>query len=121
MYHPLKEVAVLLWKKYNELMEDCHSFKLLHTPTDEIGVYTTIQDPQRASMEDLAIAFAIYFAACAAMPDAFADTALRQDRVQAIINFKTGFEQAMAHSNFLESPTAHTIRALAIYMVSTIY
>ncbi|CAI6088094.1 unnamed protein product [Clonostachys chloroleuca] len=114
--HPAKSVAAFLWRQYVEVVEECASCKILHVPTDEIIVFSTIEDPSSASAENLALCFAIYFASCASLEAREVETILHQDGVQGALALKHGFEQALAHSNFLDMPSDTTIKALTVYI-----
>ncbi|CAG9998465.1 unnamed protein product [Clonostachys byssicola] len=114
--HPTKSVAALLWRQYVEVVEECASCKILHVPTDEITVFSTIEDPSSASAENLALCFAIYFASCASLEAREVESILHQDGFQGALALKHGFEQALAHSNFLDMPSDTTIKALTIYI-----
>ncbi|KAI8257121.1 C6 transcription factor asaR [Colletotrichum sp. SAR11_239] len=64
--HPEKSAAILLWTNYVNNIEPY--VKILHVPTDEATVYSTIAEPHRAKAEHLALCFAIYFVSVA-VPD----------------------------------------------------
>jgi hypothetical protein len=117
-YHPSKQVAVKLWKVYVNNVEGCSGLKLLHLPTVEIKMYSIIDNPAVASLDDLALNFAIYFAAISALDDGEAQVTLGQDKQTLLLWFKLGLEQSLAHGDFLNSPTVTGLHALAIYLVS---
>ncbi|KAF7557993.1 hypothetical protein G7Z17_g281 [Cylindrodendrum hubeiense] len=94
--HPSQELAAKLWKIYVENVEACMGLKVLHIPTDEIKVYSVINDPTTAPLDKLSLSFAILFAS----------------------TLKVGLEQAFAHGNFLDRPTITGLHALAIYLPS---
>ena len=117
-FHPPQRLALKLWDTYLSKVEGCTVLKLLHIPTDEIKVYSTIEDPTNASSENLALCFAIYFGATVSMDSPEESTAvLGPDRTAHLLSFKTGLEQALAQGNFLESPTLTYLQALVIYLV----
>ncbi|KAG7101813.1 hypothetical protein HYQ44_020425 [Verticillium longisporum] len=64
----------------------------------------------------LALSFAIFFAAATVYDQDEAVGVLGNDPVASLQLLKTGLEQAIAHADFLESPTVTTIQALAIYL-----
>lgn len=117
-YHPPKQAAVKLWTIYINNVEGCSGLKLLHLPTDEIKIYSIVDDPATASLVDLALNFAIYFAAISTLDDDEAQFTLGQDKQTLLLQFKSGLEQSFAHGDFLNSPTVTGLRALAIYLVS---
>ncbi|CRK23793.1 hypothetical protein BN1708_013802 [Verticillium longisporum] len=111
---PNKTVATQLWKAYVDKVEPCT--KVLHLPTAEVLVYTVIDKPGECSPGMLALSFAIFFAAATVYDQDEAVGVLGNDPVASLQLLKTGLEQAIAHADFLESPTVTTIQALAIYL-----
>jgi len=103
---------------YVNNVEVCAGLKLLHIPTDEIKMYSIIDNPITASLDSLALSFAIYFAATSALEADEAQAILGQDKHTLLFRFKVGLEQSFAHGDFLNSPTVTGLRALAIYLVS---
>ncbi|KAF0320980.1 fungal specific transcription factor [Colletotrichum asianum] len=99
------------------LMSSLHpetSVKILHVPTDEATVYSTIAEAHRAKAENLALCFAIYFVSVA-VPDR-ADRRGQEERTLNLHRSRKGLEQALAHANFLERPTITLLKALGIYL-----
>lgn len=118
-FHPPSHIAIRLWNSFAECVDNCTGLKLLHIPTDEIKVFSVVQHPQSASLEDLSLCFAVYFAASVSMTEPELEAILYpSDRVATLLSFKTGFEQSLAHADFLDSPTFTTFQALAVYLVS---
>ena len=105
---------------YVQNVESCIGLKLLHLPTDEVKVYSTIDDPNTASPDNLALSFAIYFAAIVSLDGPEAQVVLEQDKHMLLLRFKLGLEQAFAYGDFLDRPTMTALHALAIYLVCTI-
>ena len=104
---------------YVQNFESCIGLKLLHLHTDEVKVYSTIDDPITASPDNLALSFAIYFAATASLDGPEAQVVLEQDKHTLLLQFKVGLEQAFAYGDFLDRPTMTALHALAIYLVCT--
>lgn len=113
-------MAVRLWNNYVDCVEACSGLKVLHLPTDQIKVFSTIDDPAAAALENLALCFAIYFASAVSLDVAEAHVTLRQDKDSLLHQFKVGLEQAFAHGDFLDRPSTIGLHALAIYMASKI-
>lgn len=101
-------------------LESCIGLKLLHLPTDEVKVYSTIDDPITASPDNLALSFAIYFSATVSLDGPEAQVVLELDKHMLLLRFKLGLEQAFAYGDFLDRPTMTALHALAIYLVCTI-
>lgn len=114
-YLPSKSTATSLWTAYVDCVDP--SSKVLHIPTDEITVYTAIDDPSRASTETLALCFSIYYAGTLALDASDVLGLSKAELHETLHRYKHGLEQALAHSEFLESPTVVLLQALTIYMV----
>lgn len=112
-------MALRLWRLYGERVEDVTGHKVLHGPTDEVKVYTTIGDPSNAPYENLALCYAIYFTATVSLEKSETEQYLEDDRVTSLFNFKHGLEQAFAHGDFLDRPSITALFALSIYLVSS--
>lgn len=115
--HPPSHVAVRLWNIYIDNVEACAGLKLLHQPTDEVRVYSVISSPSTASLEDLSLSFAVYFASTVALDPAEAELLFGHDKNTACLQFKLGLEQSFAYGDFLDQPTISGLHALAIYLV----
>lgn len=114
-FHPSKATAIELWNIYLNNVEIILGLKLTHIPTDEVKVYSTIDDPVTEQFDDLAFCYSIYFAAAVSLEDT---TSLFLDKTTELERFKMGIEQAFAHGDFFNRPTLTGLRALAIYLVS---
>ncbi|KAF5637957.1 hypothetical protein F52700_4660 [Fusarium sp. NRRL 52700] len=112
-FHPGKTTAIELWNIYLNNVEIILGMKLTHVPTDEVRVYSTIQDPVAAKHEDLAFCYSIYFAAAVSLEE---PTSLFLDKTTELQRFKMGIEQAFAQGDFFNRPTLTGLRALAIYL-----
>jgi hypothetical protein len=118
-FHPPKPVAVRLWNIYVDNVDGCAGLKLLHLPTDEIKVWTTIDSPAEAPLENHALCLAIYFAATVSLDDRETQVVVGRDKCAHLLSFKMGLEQAFAQGDFLDRPTLTGLHALAIYLVCT--
>jgi hypothetical protein len=116
-FHPGKATAVELWNIYLNNVEIILGLKLTHVPTDEVRVYSAIDDPVTAKFHDLAFCYSIYFAAAVSLEES---TSLL-DKATELQRFKMGIEQAFAHGDFFNRPTLTGLRALAIYLVSLLH
>ncbi|KAF4963068.1 hypothetical protein FSARC_8870, partial [Fusarium sarcochroum] len=116
MFHPEKSVAIELWNAYLNTVEICIGSKLTHTPTDEVKLYSTIDNPIDARSDDLAFCFSIYFAATVSLEEPNNQPLLQPSKNAQLRLYKTGLEQAFAHGDFINRPTLTGLRALAIYL-----
>ncbi|OLN97826.1 putative transcriptional regulatory protein C139.03-like protein 2, partial [Colletotrichum chlorophyti] len=113
---PPKWGASELWKTYVEHVEVCN--KVLHRPTAEVVVYTALNDPHTASLEALAVTFAVFFVATVALEPTTAQNITGEDKVTSLLRFKTGLEQAFAKADFLEHPSVKLLEALCVYLAA---
>ncbi|CAK7216955.1 hypothetical protein SCUCBS95973_002988 [Sporothrix curviconia] len=135
--HPPKAVAFRLWNIFVDRVDGCSGHKLLHVPTDQVRVFAAIHDPATAPYEDLALAFAIYYAARVADEADEEEDAQESDQRSAqrsdqrehqkmerrkreddLLRYKVGLEQSLAHGDFLDKPTLTGLLALAIYLAA---
>lgn len=115
-FHPPKDVAIKLWNIYLNSVDGSTGLKVLHLPTDEVKVYSVINDPTATPPEYLALNFAIYFAAVVAVDTVESEALLGQDRTVALVRLRAGLEQSFAHCDFLDNPTMTGLHAMAIYL-----
>ncbi|KIH92786.1 hypothetical protein SPBR_02438 [Sporothrix brasiliensis 5110] len=117
-------LAIRLWHTYLDKVDGCSGLKLLHVPTDEVRVFSAIHDPDATSYDDLALCFAIYFAALVSLEEGEAALLLKGDghlsisKTDMLQKLKLGLEQSLAHGDFLDRPTLTGLHALVIYLAS---
>ena len=116
-FHPPKRVAVKLWNTYVNNVDGCTGLKLLHIPTDEVKIYSTIEQPVGAPLDHHALCLAIFYATTITLEENEALDLLGQARSIQLLKFKVGLEQAFAQGDFLDRPTLTGLHALAIYLV----
>ncbi|KAK6367947.1 hypothetical protein LTS17_010100 [Exophiala oligosperma] len=117
-FHPSKSVAMRLWNVYVTNVDCDACQKLLHVPTDEAKVFSTVDKPNEAPLDNHALCFAIYYCAVVALDDADAYPILGGERAPHLLSFKIGLEQALAQADYLDQPTVTSLRALAIYLAA---
>ncbi|KAH6657802.1 fungal-specific transcription factor [Truncatella angustata] len=115
-FHPPKQVAMQLWKIFVDYID--MTIKVLHIPTDEILVYTAIDNPEAASAEVLALCYAVYCISVLAVDENEVQSTLSEDKISSLKRFKLGFEQSLARADFLDNPTVTLLKALSIYLVA---
>ncbi|KAF4946074.1 hypothetical protein FGADI_11459 [Fusarium gaditjirri] len=113
IYHPHRRVAIRLWKVFVERVDPY--VKVLHIPTVEATLYTVISDPTKASNENLALCFAIYYASVTATTSDETLDIVGEDKKQALIRYRMCLEQSLAQADFLENPTVTLLQSMAIY------
>ncbi|KAF5667267.1 hypothetical protein FHETE_5970 [Fusarium heterosporum] len=116
VFHPKKSTAIELWDIYLSNVEICVGLKLTHVPTDEVRVYSTIDQPHIAKLDDLAFCYSVYFAATISLETTSLSLLNKSDKLDNLQRYKTGMEQAFASGDFLNRPTLTSLRALAIYL-----
>ncbi|KAK1996581.1 fungal-specific transcription factor domain-containing protein [Colletotrichum falcatum] len=113
---PPKSGAIELWKNYVDKIESCS--KVLHRPTAEVLIYTTIDDPRSAPPDAMAVMFAIFFVSAVILDASSVQDLTGEDKVTCLHRFKRGLEQAFAKADFLEHPSVKLLQALAVYMAA---
>ncbi|KAL0943080.1 C6 transcription factor [Colletotrichum truncatum] len=117
-FQPSKKVAMKLWKAYNEKVESLAGNKLLHVPSDEVIIFTAINDPSKSTTDDLMLCFAIYCSAATALCEDEVEKVLEESRETSFMKFKTGLEQSLTRGGFLGNPSFRALQALAIYLAT---
>lgn len=115
--HPPQQVAVRLWDILVNNVDNSAGVKILHIPTDEVRLYSTIDKPADAPPENHALCFAIFYSAMAVIEDKTATEISGGHRADQMLKFKIGMEQAFAQGDFLDHPTLTGLQALALYLV----
>jgi hypothetical protein len=118
-FFPSKQTALKLWNAYIERIEGCSGIKLLHIPTDEARLCATMESPADAQPEDLALCYAVFFAAMAVMHPTEAQALVQQheeDAATVQARCKIGLEQALTEAEVLDKPTLPLLCALALYL-----
>ncbi|TDZ30447.1 C6 transcription factor asaR [Colletotrichum spinosum] len=113
---PTKWGAIELWRNYVDNIEVCN--KIIHRPTAEVLIYTAIDDPSNASVESLALMFAIFFVSAIVLDASSVQNLTGHDKVTNLHRFKTGLEQAFAKADFLEHPSVRLLEALSVYLAA---
>ncbi|KAL4723551.1 hypothetical protein ACLX1H_009189 [Fusarium chlamydosporum] len=112
-FHPPRKTAIRLWKVFADSVDICT--KVTHLPTSETILYTVTRDPAKATIENLALCFAIYYASVTALNPDEAFDVTGEDRKLALQRYKICLEQSLAQADFLDNPTITLLQALAIY------
>lgn len=106
--------AAQLWQIYRTNVDPV--VKILHLPTVEPLVYSTMND---GGSEDLkALLYAIYFAAVTSLSATDASNLLGRDKRSALLDFQARIETALVDSACFDLPSILSLQALAIYIVS---
>ncbi|KAM5359534.1 hypothetical protein ACJZ2D_014390 [Fusarium nematophilum] len=90
---------------------------IIHVPTDQIDLFSAINNPSEASNHTLALCFAIYYASSIVLEDDDSEALFEGNKILGLYQFKLGLEQALARAQFFEYPTVRLLQALAIYLV----
>lgn len=96
--------------------------KVLHIPTVQSAVVTTILDPKSAQPSTLALTFAIYYAAVTVLcydDNNKEDIGLPWEKSVLLELYKTALNRLLIRPDLLNGPQLADLQALAIYVVST--
>lgn len=114
--HPDSRLALQLWSIYIKNVDPI--LKLLHIPTAQSTVVTTILDPKSAGAPMLALVFAIYFAAITTLSDQDVISLSGESPYLLLNRYKTGLNQVLVGADLLNNPELVSLQALAIFVVS---
>lgn len=117
-FHPPRPLALRLWNVFKDNVEGCSCCKVLHHPTDEVKIYSAIDDPSGVPTDTLGLCYSIYYSALIAIDDSDLRTITSSDKQTLLFSFKAGLEQSLAHSDFLDRPTLTGLTALGIYLTA---
>ncbi|EPE06588.1 zinc c6 transcription factor [Ophiostoma piceae UAMH 11346] len=114
--HPPKAHALQLWHKYIQTVEPMN--KVLHVPTDEIDVFTAIDNPDKVDPAFESLLFSVYFSTVTVyQPEQYRAT-FGESKMVAADRFRAGMERALVQARFLESPSLRTLQALTLFLRS---
>lgn len=118
-FYPDTKLALRLWNVYVKSVDPV--LKILHIPTVQSTVISTILEPRSARSSTVALTFAIYFAAVTAL---FHDNTndpidLHWEKTTLLKRFKISLDQLLLVTDLMNQPEMMTLQALAIYVVST--
>lgn len=114
--YPDSHLALRLWATYVKSVDPV--LKILHIPTTQSAVITTILDPRSASTSMMALTFAIYFAAITALDHTTESIELPVERSVLLKRFKTALDRLLLATEVMNRPEMAVLQALAIYAVS---
>ncbi|ODM20347.1 hypothetical protein SI65_03400 [Aspergillus cristatus] len=112
-FHPDLQLAMRLWSTYVKRVDPV--LKILHIPTRQSIVVETIMDPKSASPSQMALVFAIYFAAVTTLDKNEDSSILTGNRHTILDRYRTGLDQALMQTDFLSKPKLLDLQALAIF------
>ncbi|KAJ5979815.1 hypothetical protein N7481_007113 [Penicillium waksmanii] len=126
--YPTPELALHLWSIYSKSVDPV--LKILHKPTTQSAVLSTILDPTSATRSMLALTYAIYYAAITAlchnhtsgsttrsgsntiMPEHCQN---EEERTTLLSNYKSALDTILLSTDLMNSPDLTSLQALAIY------
>ncbi|CAI7576549.1 unnamed protein product [Penicillium pancosmium] len=123
--YPTPELALHLWSTYSKSVDPV--LKILHKPTTQSAVLSTILDPASATRSMLALTYAIYYAAITALchNHTFGSMGgntiipeLEQDQQESstlLSKYKSVLDTILLSTELMDSPDLSSLQALAIY------
>lgn len=119
--YPDSRLALQLWNVYVHSVDPV--LKILHIPTVQSTVITTILDPKSAQPSTLALTFAIFYAAvtvlCHNNDDDNEHIDLPYKKQELLDLYKVSLDRLLTVPNLMNCPEMAALQALAIYAVST--
>lgn len=83
----------------------------------EVKIFSTLADPESAPLEDMALNYAVFFLTVVAREEEEVVSIMGGNKTAWLTQLKTGFEQSLAHADFLDKPTLTCLHAMALYLV----
>ena len=116
--YPDAKLALRLWDVYLKCVDPV--LKILHIPSVQSTVISTILEPRSARAPEVALTFAIYFAAVTALGhDKDRDPIDRYwENARLLQRFKMALDQLLVVTDIMDQPDMMSLQALAIYAVS---
>ncbi|KAJ5712600.1 C6 transcription factor [Penicillium malachiteum] len=114
--YPSRGQARQLWQIYLNNVDAL--IKILHVPSIQPVIFAAINKPKGAPADLNALIFAIFFAAVTTLSSEETQMVLGSSRYSAVEAYRRGLEVSLHRASFLDSPTLHSIQAMAIYLVS---
>ena len=114
-FYPGSHLALQLWALYVKCVDPV--LKILHIPTTQSAVITTILDPKSASASMLALTFAIYFAAITTLNHSDEPIELPMEKPVLLKHYKTALDRLLLVTEVMNRPEMAVLQALAIYAV----
>lgn len=116
-YYPDTQLALQLWTVYVKSVDPV--LKILHIPTVQSTVVATILDPRSACSSNVALVFAIYFAAITALcHDNNEHINLPCEKPVLLKRYQTALDRLLLVTDLMNRPEITALQALAIYVVS---
>ncbi|OAP61341.1 hypothetical protein AYL99_03544 [Fonsecaea erecta] len=116
-FYPDTQLALRLWNVYVKSVDPV--LKILHIPTVQSTVISTILDPRSAPSSTLALTYAIYFAAVTALcHENSDDTAVdpHRENMKLLKRFKLALDRLLLVTDVMNQPDVTALQALAIYV-----
>lgn len=129
--YPTPELALHLWSTYSKSVDPV--LKILHKPTTQSAVLSTILDPTSATRSMFALTYAIYYAAITALchnhtsgsgttrsgsntiiPEHWSN---EEERKTLLSRYKSALDTILLSTELMDSPDLTSLQALAIYAV----
>lgn len=117
--YPDTQLALRLWKVYITSVDPV--LKVLHIPTVQSTVLTTILDPRFAPSSNVALTFAIYYAAVTALchDDNYESIDLPWEKPVLLKRYRMCLDRLLTVKDLTSRPEIAALQALAIYVVRT--
>ncbi|KAK5197659.1 hypothetical protein LTR92_001901 [Exophiala xenobiotica] len=112
--YPDSRLALQLWSIYVKNVDPV--LKILHLPTIQSAVISTMVDPRSAGVSMLALTFAIYFAAVTSLGGSHPPELAQEDLGLLLQHYKTALNQILLGADLLHKPELTSLQALAIFV-----
>ncbi|OQD86763.1 hypothetical protein PENANT_c007G11380 [Penicillium antarcticum] len=113
-WYPEPQLALQLWAVYVKSVDPV--LKILHIPTTQSAVISTILDPKSARSSMIALTFAIYYAATTALSHDNEAIELPLGQPVLLERCKTTLDKLLLSPEAMKRPEMALLQALAIYV-----
>lgn len=115
-WYPVPQLALQLWAVYVKDVDPV--LKILHIPTTQSAIISTILDPKSARSSIIALTFAIYYAAGTALSHNNETIELPLEVPVLLERCKATLDRLVLGPDAMSRPEMPLLQALAIYVVS---
>lgn len=115
-FYPEPGLALQLWAVFVRSVDPVT--KILHIPTVQSSVISTILNPKSAGRSMIALTYAIYFAAVTALDHNDEHVELPEEGAVLLRSYRSCLDKLLVVTDLMNQPEMTALQALVIYVVS---
>lgn len=116
-FYPEPQLALQLWSVYVKTVDPV--LKILHIPTAQSSVISTILDPKSAGRSMISLTYAIYFAAVTSLEQIDEPVNLPMESPKLLKMYRSSLDRLLIVTDIMNRPELTALQALSIYVVSS--